>query len=144
MIQRLKASISLIILAAWTSLGAWTSSCAPAPPEELDPLASLASPELSATYTADYWNAQAVQGSAIWQQAIELCRDDGRRLLPNCTTVNQIHFLRALRESAKRTSKPYDGQDGAPFPGLLVRALESGINTEPQAVEETQGPEQQE
>ncbi len=115
----LRPALTLLILAAWAL------SCVPAPPEDLDPLASLASPELSVTYTADYWNAQAVQDTATWKQAVEMCRDDGRRLLPNCSTVNQIHFLHALRESAKRTSKRYDGKDGAPFPDLLVRTMEA-------------------
>ncbi len=82
--------------------------------------------------------------TATWNQAIALCRDDGRRLLPNCITVSQINFLRALRQSAKRTSKPYDGQRGVPLPDLLVRTLETGTDPLPQTADDTQDPQPKE
>ena len=133
----LQASLSLLTLASMAC------ACAGPPPEETDPLASLASPVLSSKYTADYWNVQATQESETWQQAVELCRDDGRRLLPNCTTVSQIDFLLALRKSAQRTSKPYDGKRGAPLPDLVVRTMETGTDPPPPADDASEDPPQE-
>ena len=135
--RRLQASFCLLILASLAC------GCAGAPAEETDPLASLASPVLSSKYTADYWNAQATQGTETWEQAVETCRDEGRRLLPNCTTVTQIDFLHALRKSAERASKPYDGQRGVPFPDLIVRTMETGTDPLPSEAD-TQDPPREE
>lgn len=135
--RRLQASLSLLTLAYVAC------ACTGPPAEDTDPLASLTSHVLSGRYTADYWNAQATQGSETWQQAVEICRDDGRRLLPNCTTVSQIDFLRALRKSAERVSKPYDGRGGAPFPDLVVWTMETGTDPLPATDDATEDPPQE-
>ena len=62
---------------------------------------------------------------------MQFCGQDGHRSLPNCESVGRVQFLKKLRESAQRTSKPYDGQGGVPFPDLLVRTPETGTDPLP-------------
>ena len=119
-------------------LFSWTCSCTQATPEDVDPIASLSTPEPSTTFGAEYWSVQAEDATSTWRQALELCAQDGHQLLPNCQTVGQVHFLRELRETAKRTSKPYDGQGGIPFPQNLAEVLEETTDSAKSTAQGTQ------
>ena len=121
-----RALWSILTVTTWLLAG-----CTAPQVEATDPLASLASPEPSSSFTEAYWTAQAQDTTETWRQAVELCGRDGHRQLPNCETVGRVRFLRTLREAAERTSKPYDGQGGVPFPDLMVRTLETGTDPLP-------------
>ena len=123
--------MSRIELLGLILLCTWPAGCAGPDAQDLSPIASLSSGETSATFTAEYWHAQAQDGTGTWKRAVELCRRDGHRQLPNCETVGHVRFLRMLRESAKRRSKPYDGEGRIPYPDLFVRTLETGTDPLP-------------
>jgi hypothetical protein len=95
-----------------------------APPAEPDkPLASLAWPEPSTKFTAEYWGEQAKADSKVWRQAVDWCAEETRKLLPNCQTVGQVRFVRTLKDSAARRSEPYDGQGGVEMPPAVQGQL---------------------
>lgn len=99
------------------------AGCGP-PPEPDEPIASLAWSEPSTRFTAEYWGEQAKADSNVWRQALDWCSADTRKLLPNCQTVVQVRFIRTLKNSAGRRSKPYDGQDGVQMPPAVQQQLE--------------------
>jgi len=98
-------------------------ACGP-PAEPNEPLASLAWPEPSTKFTADYWGAQAKADSEVWREAVDWCAEDTRKLLPNCQTVGQVQFIRTLKHSAGRRSEPYDGKGGVQMPPAVQQQLD--------------------
>ena len=117
---------SVLMLTAYLLAG-----CTAPRTETTDPLVSLTSPEPSSTFTEAFWTGQAKNGTVTWRQAVDFCGQDGHRELPNCESVGQVQFLKRLREAAKRTSKPYDGQGGVALPEPVARTLETGADPPP-------------
>ena len=87
--------------------------------------ASLAWPEPSTKFTAEYWGEQAKADSEIWREAVDWCAEDTRKLLLNCQTVGQVQFIRTLKDSADRRSEPYDGKGGVQMPPAVQQQLEA-------------------
>lgn len=104
-------------------VGLAVSACGP-PVEPHEPLASLAWPEPSTKFTAEFWGEQAQADSKIWREAVDWCAEEARKLLPNCQIVGQVQFVRMLKDSAGRQSEPYDGKGGVVMPPAVQEQLE--------------------
>ena len=118
----MRSRLSLASKAA-LAIGFAVVACgAPAEPDQ--PLASLAWPEPSTKFTAEYWAEQAKADSEIWREAVDWCAKDTRKLLPNCQTVGQVQFIRTLKDSAGRRSEPYDGKGGVKMPPAVQGQLD--------------------
>ena len=115
----------LVIALGPSLLTVWLGACAPGSVEPADPLASLASPEPSSTFTAAYWTSQAHDGTRIWESARAYCDESAHHLLPNCKTVREVHFILTLREAARRASEKYDGRSGVRWPDAMAQQLEA-------------------
>ena len=112
-------------MAVRTALIAGFALVACGPPSEPDePLASLAWPEPSTEFTAEYWGEQAKADSQVWRAAVGWCTEETRKLLPNCQTVGQVQFIRTLKDSAGRRSEPYDGKGGVQMPPTVQQQLD--------------------
>ena len=112
-------------------IGFALTACGP-PAEPDEPLASLAWPEPSTKFTAEYWSEQAHADSEIWRAALDWCAEDARKLLPNCQTVAQVRFIGTLEDAAGRRSDPYDGKGGVQMPPAVQQQLEqSPPNNDP-------------
>ncbi|MBT8248203.1 MAG: hypothetical protein KJN73_10310 [Acidimicrobiia bacterium] len=103
-------------------MGFAMAACEPAA-EPDEPLASLAWPEPSTRFTAEYWGKQAKSNSETWREAVDWCAEDTRKPLPNCQTVGQVRFIRTLKDSAGRRSEPYDGKSGVQMPPAVQEQL---------------------
>ena len=119
----LRRSIPLAVRAALVV--GFAAACGPAV-EPDEPLASLAWPEPSTKFTAEYWGEQAQSDSKIWREAVDWCTEEMRKLLPNCQTVGQVRFVRALKDSAGRQSETYDGKGGVELPPAIQQQLDQG------------------
>ena len=116
-------TFAFVARSAMAALVGLLAACGPlAEPDE--PLASLAWPEPSPTFTAEYWGEQAKADSKIWHEALGWCAEESRKLLPNCQTVSQVRFISTLKETAGRRSEPYDGTGGVHMPPVVEQQLE--------------------
>ncbi|QQR74061.1 MAG: hypothetical protein IPJ17_00185 [Holophagales bacterium] len=70
-----------------------------------DPLASLRSPVRSARYDGAFWNREAIQSTALWQDAVAYCRTPGNSAAPNCQTVGLVLSTLELEQAAKAAKR---------------------------------------
>ena len=105
-----------------------------------DPLATLASGELSSSFTRQDWSEEAWADSALWRRAVALCRQESHRQLPNCQAVLETRFILSLRRAAERRAEHDDGLRGVSRPEDRAEVLDPAAGPpalEPPAETET-------